>query len=88
MSQVNPGAYGPILSDEEAAQLDDLLALHRQLRVATAAATTPAVEQALRQADLYLFLALSHFGYSQDLLPDDEAGPPDERGDHGADVAD
>ena len=33
---------------------------------------SPAVERALHQADVYLFLALGYFGYTERLLPEQE----------------
>lgn len=60
-----------LLSSEEAAQRDRLLTLREQLLAEGATAMTPAVARALQMADGYLFLALTYFGYTERLFPEE-----------------
>lgn len=62
-----------LLSLDEDAQLNRLLELRNRLSEERAEAMSPAVERALRLADVYLFLALGYFGYSDRLVPEQDA---------------
>lgn len=53
-------------------QLGRLLALREQLRAEQQAAASPAVGRSLAMADYYLFLALTYFGYTDRLFPEQE----------------
>lgn len=53
-------------------QLDRLLALREQLRAERPSATSPAVGRSLEMADYYLFLALTYFGYTERLFPEQD----------------
>ncbi|MEW6470729.1 MAG: hypothetical protein AB1679_00480 [Actinomycetota bacterium] len=64
-------AGSALLSQDQEAQLDRLLGLRQRLLQEQAAAMSPAVERALRLADVYLFLALGYYGYTEHLLPED-----------------
>jgi hypothetical protein len=61
-----------LLQADQAAQLERLLALREQLGLERRRALSPAVERALEVADVYLFLALGYFGYTERLLPEEE----------------
>lgn len=63
------------LGPDQTAQLGRLVSLRSQLRAEQSQPTTPAVARFLELADVYLFLALSHFGYVDQLFPE-EAFPP------------
>lgn len=63
-------AEAALLTPDQQAQLERLLALREQLGQERAQAMSPGVERALDQADVYLFLALGYFGYSDRLLPE------------------
>jgi hypothetical protein len=64
------GLTALILDAEETAQLTRLLALRDQLRSEHVRATTPAIARYLELTDVYLFLALTHFGYTGQLFPE------------------
>ena len=59
------------LDPDQAAQLARLVSLRSQLRAEQSQSTTPAVARFLELADVYLFLALSHFGYADQLFPEE-----------------
>lgn len=52
-------------------QRDRLVALREALVRERAQAMSPAVERALGLADIYLFLALSYFGFTDRLFPEE-----------------
>jgi hypothetical protein len=54
------------------AQLDRLLAIREQLRAERQGAVSPAVDRSLEMADYYLFLALTYFGYTERLFPEQD----------------
>lgn len=56
----------------DTAQLERLLALRSQLQGERAAASSPAVDRSLEMADYYLFLALTYFGYTDRLFPEQD----------------
>jgi hypothetical protein len=60
------------LTGEQADQLDRLLALRDQLLAERDRAMSPAVARALQLADVYLFLALGYYGYTDRLLPEQD----------------
>ena len=60
-----------LLSQEEAAQLERLVALREQLRREQHEAVTPAVARYLQLADVYLFLGITHLGYTELLFPEE-----------------
>ena len=60
-----------VLSTDQEAQLNRLVSLRDQLRSEQAQAMTPAVARFLALADVYLFLALTHFGYTDHLFPEE-----------------
>jgi hypothetical protein len=51
-------------------QLQRLLDLRDQLLGEQTAAASPAVARALQMADYYLFVALTYFGYTDKLFPE------------------
>lgn len=53
-----------------AEQLERLLALRRELLNERRDAESPAVARALEMTDYYLFLALTYFGYSDEMCPE------------------
>lgn len=55
----------------QAEPLDRLLALRRGLLAEECSATSPAVSRALEMADVYLFLAISYHGYTDNLFPEE-----------------
>jgi hypothetical protein len=61
-----------LLNTDQKAQLERLLALREELGDEHQRAMSPAVERALELADIYLFLALGYFGYTERLLPEEE----------------
>jgi len=61
-----------LLTEDQAEQLDRLLALRGQLLAERHTAMSPAVARALELADVYLFLALGYYGYSERLLPEQD----------------
>ena len=61
-----------LLSASESEQLDRLLALRTSLLAEKDNAMSPAVARALQLADVYLFLALGYYGYSERLLPEQD----------------
>jgi hypothetical protein len=64
---------GPeLLTAEQAEQLNRLLALRTQLLSEREQAMSPAVARALELADVYLFLALGYYGYTERLLPEQD----------------
>lgn len=60
-----------LLNSDQRAQLIRLASLRRQLRSEQSHAMTPAVARFLELADVYLFLALSQFGYVDQLFPEE-----------------
>ena len=54
----------------DAEQLERLLALRGELLNERGAAESPAVARALQMTDYYLFLALTYFGYSDEMCPE------------------
>jgi hypothetical protein len=54
------------------AQLDRLLAIRERLRAERQGAASPAVDRSLEMADYYLFLALTYFGYTERLFPEQD----------------
>jgi hypothetical protein len=65
-----PGA--DLLNREQAEQLDRLLDLRARLTAERDVAMSPAVARALQLADVYLFLALGYYGYTERLLPEQD----------------
>jgi hypothetical protein len=61
-----------LLNAEQAEQLDRLLTLRTALLAERDTAMSPAVARALELADVYLFLALGYYGYSERLLPEQD----------------
>lgn len=61
-----------LLTPEQSEQLERLLALRTQLLAERDGAMSPAVSRALELADVYLFLALGYYGYSERLLPEQD----------------
>lgn len=71
---------GSPLSPDVDAQLGRLLELRAELRRERASAPTPAVDHALRLAEVYLQIALGYCGHTSDLFPEeipDDPVPPD-----------
>ena len=66
----------PVLGAGETAQLTRLLDLRDQLRSEQAQATTPAIARYLELADVYLVLALTHLGYTDQLFPEQSSPAP------------
>ena len=62
---------GPeLLTPAQREQLDRLLAVRTSLLAERDTAMSPAVARALELADVYLFLALGYYGYTERLLPE------------------
>jgi hypothetical protein len=61
-----------LLTPDERTGLDALVSLREQLRLERAKCMSPAVEQALNLADVYLFLALGYLGYCERLFPEQQ----------------
>jgi hypothetical protein len=53
------------------AQRERLAAVLADVRAERIGASTPAVEAALQQAELHLFLALTYLGYTETLFPEE-----------------
>lgn len=51
--------------------LDELLETRRQLLVCLSKSPSPAVERALETADVYVFLALTYLGFTDELYPEE-----------------
>jgi hypothetical protein len=66
----------PGLGDDADGQRARLRGLREQLLAERAAAVSPAVERALEQADVYLFLGLTYLGETDELFPGEKRQPP------------
>jgi hypothetical protein len=64
------------LPPEVQAQLERLLDIRKRVLAEKEKAVTPAVWSALRLADIYLFLALSHLGYMEEFFPSQQEVAP------------
>lgn len=53
--------------------LDSIMAIKKQIEEVRNRNDLPAVDQALRMADLYIFLSAQHLGYTGAVFPADEA---------------
>lgn len=53
--------------------LDKVMAMKKQLEEVRGLNDLPSVDQALRMADLYLFLSTQHLGFTGAVFPADEA---------------
>lgn len=53
--------------------LDKVLAMKKQLEEVRNLNDLPAVDQAMRMADLYLFLSSQHLGFAGAIFPSEEA---------------
>jgi hypothetical protein len=69
MSTPEPAPLSVVAGTTE--PLTRLLALRRTLLAEEEAAPSPAVARALEMADMYLFLAISYLGYSEQLFPEE-----------------
>lgn len=73
MSGTTPAApsENPSLIAATAEPLAHLLALRRSLLAERHAAPSPGVSRALEMADMYLFLAISYLGHTDQLYPEE-----------------
>lgn len=53
--------------------LDKIMAIKKQIEEVRTLNDLPAVDQALRMADLYVFLSTQHLGFTGAVFPADEA---------------
>lgn len=53
--------------------LDKIMAIKKQIEDVRNLNELPSVDQALRMADLYIFLSAQHLGYTGAVFPSDEA---------------